>query len=540
MTPEAAQQLPAELLNGNAGLPQVLLGYQQELLNTTALYRVVICEKSRRIGMTWAIGADAVLTAGAARAAGGMDVMYIGYNLDMAREFIDTCAMWAKAFMPAASAVSEFLFTEQDEKGADKEIKAFRITMASGFEITALTSRPRSLRGRQGYVILDEAAFHDDLPGMMKAAVAFLMWGGKILVISTHDGDTNPFAELVNDARAGRTPYKVLRTTFDDAIGDGLYERVALMLKARGQKIESKENWASEIRAFYGDDAAEELDVIPAQGTGTVLAGALIEQRMYPEIPVLRWDKPPSFSQVPLHIRQAEATEWCEENLRELLAELPALQSYFGEDFGRVGDLTVIWPVQLQQNLMRRPPFVVELSNIPFEQQKQVLFYIVRRLPRFMAGALDAGGNGAWLAEVAADEFGHDRIAQVKFSVEWYRENMPQFIAAFEDGLVALPKDADVLADHRLLRKVDGVVRVPALRTQDLKNRDKKRHGDSVIAHALAYHASMMDVTPVEYMSIGDGRSSERAFRDGGEFDGTASLDRGFGVIESGTDWRGY
>jgi phage FluMu gp28-like protein len=220
--------LPEEF--GDApSLPAVLLTYQARLLQTTAAHQFVVCEKSRRIGMTWGIGSDAVLTAGAEKAAGGMDVLYIGFNLDMAQEFIDVCAMWAKAFMPAAGAVEEFLFKDQTEEGADKFINAFKIKFASGFDIVALTSKPRSLRGRQGYVIFDEAAFHDELDEMLKAAMALLMWGGKVLVISTHDGVDNPFARLIADIRSEKRKGKVIRVTFDDAVADGLYERIALV-----------------------------------------------------------------------------------------------------------------------------------------------------------------------------------------------------------------------------------------------------------------------------------------------------------------------
>jgi phage FluMu gp28-like protein len=42
------------------------------------------------------------------------------------------------------------------------------------------------------------------------------------------------------------------------------------------------------------------------------------------------------------------------------------------------------------------------MRNVPFDQQRQVLFYVVDHLPNFMAGANDARGNGQWLAEVAA------------------------------------------------------------------------------------------------------------------------------------------
>lgn len=178
--------------------PDVLLGYQRRLLETTAAHPVVVVPKSRRIGATWGIGADAALTAGAARDAGGMDVLYIGYNLDMAREFIDVCAMWAVAFAQAATAVGEFLFDDVNpaDPADTKAIQAFRIRFASGFEVVALSSRPRSLRGRQGCVILDEAAFHDDLEGLLKAAFALLIWGGKVLVISSHNGEAT-FGDLV-------------------------------------------------------------------------------------------------------------------------------------------------------------------------------------------------------------------------------------------------------------------------------------------------------------------------------------------------------
>ena len=122
-----------------ATLDAVLLKYQQRLLATTAMFRVTVVEKSRRTGATWGVAADAVLTAASARSAGGMDALYIGYNLDMGREFIDTCAMWARAFDEAIveGGVAEFLFDD----GPDKSISAFRIRFASGFEIVALSSR---------------------------------------------------------------------------------------------------------------------------------------------------------------------------------------------------------------------------------------------------------------------------------------------------------------------------------------------------------------------------------------------------------------
>jgi phage FluMu gp28-like protein len=129
------------------GLPKVLLPYQAEavrLLDTVST-RVLFIEKSRRVGLTWGLAAYAVLRAARDKAAGGMDVMYISYSQEMTREFIDACAMWARAFNSAAMEAEELLFADADKDG-DKSIQAFRIRFASGFEIMALQAGRRDHR----------------------------------------------------------------------------------------------------------------------------------------------------------------------------------------------------------------------------------------------------------------------------------------------------------------------------------------------------------------------------------------------------------
>ena len=88
--------------------PKVLLPYQARtvsLLESSAC-RVLFVEKSRRVGLTWGLAAYAVLRAGREKSAGGMDAMYISYSQEMTREFIDACAMWARAFNMAATAAT--------------------------------------------------------------------------------------------------------------------------------------------------------------------------------------------------------------------------------------------------------------------------------------------------------------------------------------------------------------------------------------------------------------------------------------------------
>lgn len=476
-------------------LPDVFLTYQQRLMVSVSQHAVVVWEKSRRTGFSWAMAAVAVLTASSSREAGGMDVLYLGYNLEMAREFIDYVAEWAKAIEPAAADVQEYIFTDPDHP--EKEIKAFRVEFASGYKVLALPSVPRALRGMQGLVIIDEAAFHDDLEGVLKAAMALLIWGGKVVVISTHNGDAHPFNVLVQDIRSGRLPYFLGRLTFDEALADGLYRRVCLT-QGKEWTPAAEQAWRQEIIAIYGANADEELFVIPSSGSGAYLSAALIEARMQPEIPVIRLELAGSFLMMAEHLRVAEIRDFCERELKPVLMTLDKDTPHaFGMDFGRKRDLSVFWPLAIGRDLVLRTPFVLELRNVPYEAQRQVVFYIIDRLPRFRAGKFDAGGNGGYLAEVAMQQYG-ERIECVMLNEPWYRENMPRWRAQFEDGTIIIPKDREILDDHRLVKLIRGVGRVPDERTGD---KEKKRHGDSAIAGALAVAAAKAE--PEEYGYMG-------------------------------------
>jgi phage FluMu gp28-like protein len=485
----------ADLARAAGGVPAVLISYQQQLLATTARHAVTVVEKSRRTGVTWAAGADAVLTAASNKAAGGMDVLYIGYNLDMAREFIDVCAMWGRSFESAveASGAQEFMFDD----GADRSIAAFRIRFASGFEIVALASRPRSLRGRQGYVIIDEAAFHDDLDGVLQAAMALLIWGGKVLIISTHFGAENPFNRLVTSIRGGDKPYALMRIDFDDALKGGLYERISLV-KGQEWSVEAEAKWRAEIVAFYGEAADEELFCVPSESGGAFLPAPLIEARARPGIPILRLRKDSAFTHWPEHLRRADIDDWLKGHVDPVLRELDAaLPHYAGGDYGRVSDLSVWWILARQRTTRLTTAFVVELRNLPFDAQKQIQSHILKRLPRFVAFNGDATGLGAALAEAAAQEFGQGVAEETKLSVEWYRENTQPLKSAFESDMIDIPADADIHSDLKLIEVKNGVAHVPKLKSGVKKD----RHGDAAVALLLAHYASRRKAAHYGYES---------------------------------------
>ncbi len=476
-------------------IPFVLLTYQQKWLADTSPVKII--EKSRRVGLSWAEASDCVLLASQTT---GMDCWYIGYTKDMAAEFIRDCGDWAKQFSMALPEIEEHeeIFKDGNEEQA---ILAFTIRFASGFRITALSSSPRNLRGKQGRIIIDEAAFHPNLAELLKAALAMLIWGGEVHIISTHDGEENPFNQLIQEVKAGKKPYGRHRVTLDDALEQGLYQRICLVTK-KEWTAQGEAQWRQDLVDRYGDGADEELFCVPSKGGGAWIPRTLIEARMV-DAPVVRWKAADGMEMWPDHLLRAEVMDFCERELKPLLEKLdPDLPSYFGEDFARKVDLTVISPLQMTTDLRRRYPFLVELSKAPFKAQEIILFYIVDRLPRFSHGQMDAGGNGAYLAEVAKQRYGEARITEVLFSEPWYRDNTAPLKAAFEDGTIVLPKDSAVLDDIAAFRLVRGVPRVPDLRSTDKSG--QKRHGDAGISVLLGYVASRTEVyQPFAYERVG-------------------------------------
>jgi predicted phage terminase large subunit-like protein len=147
-----------------------------------------------------------------------------------------------------------------DEK---EDIQVLRIKFASGKKIEALSSKPASIRGRQGSIILDEAGFYEtSLSEYLKATLAMQIWGSKVILLSTHNGENNEFNKLCEDIKNGKEPFYLQRTTFRQAVEHGLYNRVCLAT-GNDWTEENETVWVKDIYDQYGDRATEELDAIP-------------------------------------------------------------------------------------------------------------------------------------------------------------------------------------------------------------------------------------------------------------------------------------
>jgi phage FluMu gp28-like protein len=485
-----------QLATSNNRPPVALLGYQQRWMADGS--RVRVWEKSRRIGASWTCAGESALDAARAK---GDDVWYVGYNQEMASEFIADCGSWAIAYNIAASKIFEEIFVDDDQR----EILTYVVRFASGHRITALSSRPTNLRGKQGHIIIDEAAFHEHLGELLKSGLAVLMWGGRIDILSTHNGVDSEFNKLVFDIHAGRKNYSLHKTSIDDAMADGLCQRIFMRLNLPWS-IEAQDEWYAQILEDYGEAANEELRCIPLRSGGTYLSRQIIEDHMY-DAPVFRYEAPANFVQRPDDQREREITAWLTATLSTALVALPKdCMHSLGEDFGRTADLTVIAPMTVTQKLQRRIPFLVELRDTPFREQETVVKFIADKLPNFMFGAFDAGGNGQYMAERAMQHYGERRIEQVNLSDGWYGEHFPKMKAALEDGLLLLPRDADILNDLLTVQMIGGTPRLPPVRKKQIAivgSTNVKRHGDAAVAVLLAHYASRQQVASYDgYKSV--------------------------------------
>jgi len=492
-----------------------LLPYQKRWFLDTSQVRV--WEKSRRIGASWCVAGELALGAAKTVAAGGCDGWYTSYNQQTTEDFIRDVAFWAGHIDKAASSIEQNVLRE-----GGRDVLTYRVTFASGHRVTALTSRPTNLRNKKGHIVVDEAAFHDDLDELLKAALAVLIWGGsaRVSILSTHNGVDNPFNELVSKVRAKKLPYSLHRTTLDDAIADGLCRRICeVNRQPYNRKVEK--DWRKSVIEFYGDAAEEELFCVPARSGGVYIPRALVERQMLPG-PVLRLDSPAKdFVTWDEAKRESHVQDWIDAELAPILETLDSdAQHFLGEDFGRVSDRTVLVVGALGADLRRESKLAIELCDIPFEQQKQILFYVGDRLPNFYRGAFDATGNGSYLAEVALQRWGSS-IECISLTDKWYSEHFPPFKAALSDSKMTLISDPDHLMDFGQVQIFNGQPRLSKAKNQSKDKTRKPRHGDSAVAYLLAHYASLGEEVYIGLLDeeMSEGRGSALPMVDGIELD---------------------
>ncbi len=474
-----------------------LLPYQSRWVRDES--GIAVIEKSRRIGISWAEAYGAVRHVG--RRTNPGNVYYQSYAKDMTSGFIGDCSEWAETVQGVASIVGEDVFEEDGRKRW-----TFRMEAATGKEILAMTSAPRGFRSRgrpRDRAIIDEAAFVDDLGQVLKAARAFRIWGGQVRVISTHNGENSEFALLCQAIREGTVPGSIHRVTFRDALDHGLYKRIC-QINERTWSPEAEEAWEAEVRAEYGEDAAEELDCIPASGAGHWLSWPIIH-----------------------------GAEHADAGWPDLYA---GGATFIGVDVARRRDLFVIVVLELVGDVLWVRE-IIEARNITFSEQDALLDEAVKRY-RPVRIVMDQTGMGEKPVEDAQRRHGSMRVEGVLMTTARRLDVATALREVFEDGRIRIPeKSAALRADLRSVRTEDGPTGAPRLivpRTKEGKGEDRahaeKTHADRFWAMALAAAGAATGPVEFDYTAAPRARSARTA-------DGPAGS-RGFLRPDHSGDWK--
>jgi len=465
---------------------RTLLPYQSAWVEDDAPLAAI--EKSRRIGISWSEAYRAVMHASQGRG----DIYYQSYAQDMTRGFIDDCAGWAEALGIAAGAAGEVLIADEG-----RDIQAFRIQLASGRQILAMTSSPRGLRskGRPGDVaVIDEAAFVDDLDEVLKAALAFNTWGGQVRVISTHNGEGNPFNTLCRDIREGRQPGSLHRVPLREALDQGLYRRIAA-LTGQPATAEAEAAWEAAIRGQYGRHGPEELDCMPAAGGGAWIAYDLI---------------------------RAAA--------RDKRAGIPEHRGggpcYIGIDVARRRDLWVAAVLEDDNGTLWLRELVA-LRDAPFSEQRAQVARLVRD-HRPLRILVDQTGMGEAVVEQYREDHGALTVEGVLLSAARKLDVATALREVFEDRRMRIPADRALWDDLHSVRAEPTATGAPRLIAD---RKDSDGHADRFWAMALAAYGAASVSGPFEAW-FGETRPGARIAW-GGAADGGYRIDYDRGAVLS-------
>lgn len=458
---------------------EVLLPYQKRWLEDNSEQKIL--EKGRRTGGSFGEALASVLAA--IPADGWLNTYYLGYNKDMTRQFVSDCAWWATQLQVACSSVIEEKLIDDERK----DVTTFRITFSSGATIQGLPSEAYVLRSKQGRVVLDEAAFCPDFDGIIKAAQALLIWGGQLVIISTHNGEDNPFNRLVRSVKEGRdNQWSVHTLPFSLAVEEGLYKRICLQ-KEEEWSAAKEADWVERIRRIYKDNADEELECIPASGQGRYFSAGLLNSCRDGHVPIVRWNFSSDFLFKEAAYKKREAEKLFRRDIEHVIRSCTG-KVYIGEDFARSGDLTVYWILE-QAGTRCSARCVLEVKNCPFEEQEntaRMMLHAAREQGNLGGMAIDGRGNGQQIAETMSLEFPGAAVGVME-TAAWYAEWFPRMKALMETSDWSVPDDQAVMADFGIVVLRNGSPYVPDIR---LKDRDGgRRHGDAALAAVLACYA---------------------------------------------------
>jgi len=225
------------------------LPYQLAWINDES--PLCLAEKSVRIGWTYA---DAFKNTRKRLNYPKRDYLFATKDQASAIEYLRTCVHMAEIFNLAryiiargedAETVSGTLPTGEK---FTREIKFNYLKFDNGSRILAFSSNPYAMAVFGGDVGLDEFAKHASAEKLWETAQGRVTWGYDLGLWSAHDGTDTLFYQFAQEARAGRGGWSHHKVTLEEAVAQGLVEKINSVRGTQTTRPEFIENCKKRAR----------------------------------------------------------------------------------------------------------------------------------------------------------------------------------------------------------------------------------------------------------------------------------------------------
>ncbi len=309
----------------------------------------------------------------------------------------------------------------------------------NGSKIIALPSKPETVRGYTGDVIMDEVAFFDKGFEVYQAVFPTITRRPeyKLIAISTPKSKKDIFYYIWNLAQTDKEHWFSLKLTIYDAVQLGLNINPE-ELKAG---IKNENIWRTEYLCEFLDDQEVLL---------------------------------------PYEVIQAcEEEDLFVSDLRLLKGEV-----YIGVDIARRHDLTVIAVLEKLGSVLYLRRLEI-LKQVPFSEQFAIIDHYCSFARKI---AIDETGLGMQIAEELEKRWGTLKVMRIYFTARIKEELAERLKSKFVDKLIRIPPDPELREDlHSVKRLVTDAGNVR------YEGKTEEGHADRFWALALAVYASSQD-----------------------------------------------
>lgn len=392
-------------------------------------HRFKICEKSIRIGMTFAQEFAAVR----GRLSKKVDYLHSSVTQGVALQFIRECGFWIDQYKIRGTKLGE---TEVVNELDNIVSRAFYIEFPNKSRIVSFSSSPNAMRGFGGEVGLDEIAFHRAMAELIKGAGGRALWGDPVSMWSSHNGKGEFYFFLQKILADPDTKWSHHRITILDAVEQGLVETIN---RTKGTNF-TRESFLADCLAAVGSlDAYEEECMCNPREAGT---------------PVVSWlDIQAAQSDYPIFHTQIEGGEKDREDIIE-----PSVQELLDAEVFRRLDpskrYTLGWDIAIKGHLAsvtvletdgknHRLVLLINLHKCNFPGQRALVGQALDTL-RGLTASGDKGGLGRESCGIMEGKY-PGRFTGVDFST--FKPHLGgKLSGAFADHRIILPQSPDELA----------------------------------------------------------------------------------------------